>query len=292
MELDLQRPLDQFKSRHFHTEELLVYRPAHRNISGVASCEVKTMALVGMHVAHKTVSQPTWTWSTFEHRWNAPDCTALPPEGDEAGSGPSTACPDSVRHDYNFYPRDCAADGVGAMSCQSCNTVPLSNSPDPEQLCTSAETDATGDTGWCLDLPPAAEQGKSKLCRQVSVAEHFPTAHALNQACAAALGRSSVWSNYQLISTQWLNQASSLCQSSGPMGNLRTDIMPQINLAATGAEPQMRPYLGNTSMESYGRSNCTGCHKAAAVKPDETSYSTDMMYWLQLEAFGLDAGDD
>ncbi|MBK1647497.1 hypothetical protein CKO36_02535 [Rhabdochromatium marinum] len=59
------------------------------------------------------------------------------------------------------------------------------------------------------------------------------------------------------------------------MGGLRPNIMPQIKLAAAGAEPQMRPYLGNTSMESYGRSNCTGCHKAAAVTPADTSFSTD-----------------
>lgn len=59
-----------------------------------------------------------------------------------------------------------------------------------------------------------------------------------------------------------------------------------------GAEPQPRPYLANTSMESYGRSNCIGCHKAATIMMDpSTSLSTDMMYWLQLEAFTFDPTD-
>lgn len=294
MELDPERPLDQFKAGYFHTEDMMVYTPADRNLSGIASCEVKTMALVGMHIAHKTNKQPTWIWSTFEHRWNAPDCTRLPPEGDQAGSGPSTACPANVPHSYNFYPQHCSEDGELTMRCQSCNLVPVSNSPDPQRLCTSADVSGHPDnTGWCLDLPPAAERGVAKLCRQVPVAEHYPTADALNQACAAALGNRSVWSNYQLISTQWLNQGFASCQSSGPLGGLRPDLYPQIDLAPAGAEPQPRPYLANTSMESYGRSNCTGCHKAAAVVPSSDSISTDMMYWLQLEAFSVDsAGAD
>jgi len=32
-----------------------------------------TVALVGLHVLHKTAKQPTWVWATFEHIDNVPD---------------------------------------------------------------------------------------------------------------------------------------------------------------------------------------------------------------------------
>ncbi|HYP15228.1 MAG TPA: hypothetical protein VEQ63_14965, partial [Bryobacteraceae bacterium] len=37
-----------------------------------SQCRVTTVALVGLHIIHKTGSQPTWVWSTFEHVDNVP----------------------------------------------------------------------------------------------------------------------------------------------------------------------------------------------------------------------------
>lgn len=270
----------------YHTERLLVYSPASRSITGVESCELKTMALIGMHVAHKTVRQPGWIWSTFEHSRNAPECTSLPPQGDQAGSGPNTNCPGAVAGDYNLYAKACSD---GSPHCQTCNAVPVSNSPDPTRICTSEEVSAgtQQNTGWCLDLPPAPERGQSKLCRQVPSQVGYPTAFALNQSCKAQIGPQSVWSNYELISTQWINQASSVCQNgvTAP-GRTRNGIHPQVVLLQQGMPAQWRPYLGNSSMESYGRSNCIGCHLQAGVQqPGQPKVNTDQMYWLQLEAF-------
>ncbi|MEO1017840.1 MAG: hypothetical protein AAFY56_09115, partial [Pseudomonadota bacterium] len=193
-------------ARQYHTEELLIYTPAYRNSTGVASCERKAMALVGMHIARKTVKQPNWTWSTFEHQRNTPDCEGLPPAGDMAGSGPNTSCPTTVRYDHNFFPASCSEDQPGNGACQSCNAVPVSNASG----CNNP--DVADDTSWCLDLPPASELGFSKLCRQVSVAANHPTAHTLNLTCNGRLGPRSAWSNYQLISTQWYNTESDICQ--------------------------------------------------------------------------------
>ncbi|WP_434424516.1 hypothetical protein [Nannocystis pusilla] len=36
-------------------------------------CQALTVALVGLHIIHKTQAQPTWVWATFEHVDNAPD---------------------------------------------------------------------------------------------------------------------------------------------------------------------------------------------------------------------------
>lgn len=289
MEYEDQSRATPFALGPYHTEEMLVFSPADRSVTGVASCEIKTMALIGMHIAHKTVRQPGWIWSTFEHRMNAPECTSLPPQGDQEGSGPNINCPTSVDRGYNLFAEECSDGAAGSAACQSCNQVPVSNSPDPQQVCTSSELSggSSDNTGWCLDLPPAAEQGKSKLCRQVPLSVGYPTAHALNQSCAAQLGRQSVWSNYQLISTQWINQGSMTCQNGvAAPGRSREAILPQVFLLANGSEPQLRPYLANSSMESYGRSNCIGCHIQAAIKNAvNTKLSTDLMYWLQLEAF-------
>lgn len=267
-------------ARQYHTEDLLVYTPSYRNSTGEASCERKTMALVGMHAARKTVKQPNWTWSTFEHRRNAPDCAGLPPAGTGAGSGPNTSCPASVRRDYNFFPASCSARRGDPNACQSCNVVPVSNATGCDN------PDVADDVSWCLDRPPAAQQGISKLCRQVPVARNHPTAGFLNAVCGTLVGRRSVWSNYQLISTQWFNQASDQCQTLD--GADRTLIEPQVNIGSTQAST--RPYLGNTSMESYSRADCMGCHANAAVDGKSGAPSTDQMYWLQLEVGATGAG--
>ncbi|MEZ5863733.1 MAG: hypothetical protein R3D25_06540 [Geminicoccaceae bacterium] len=266
--------------RRYHIEELLVYTPSYRNSTGTATCERKKMALVGMHVARKTVKQPNWTWSTFEHRLNAPNCAGLPPAGTGSGASPNTACPATVRQDYNFFPKSCSARGQNPDACQACNVVPVSNAPGCDN------PDVAGDVSWCLDQPPAAQLGMSRLCRQVPVGTNHPTANFLNSICGSFMGLLSVWSNYQLISTQWFNIASNQCQTLDEAD--RTLIEPQVNIASPSSPT--RPYLGNTSMESYSRSDCMGCHANATVDGTKGAPSTDQMYWLQLEVGAAGSG--
>ena len=71
---------------NYYTEDLLIYSPAYRNASGIESCELRTMALAGFHIIHKTARQPAWVWTTFEHRDFAPNCSEqmpapIPPPG-------------------------------------------------------------------------------------------------------------------------------------------------------------------------------------------------------------------
>ncbi|HWT04755.1 MAG TPA: hypothetical protein VN224_03285, partial [Xanthomonadales bacterium] len=50
-----------------------VYTPAVTSPTKVQeSCQRQKMALVGLHIVHKTASAPQWIWSTFEHVDNAP----------------------------------------------------------------------------------------------------------------------------------------------------------------------------------------------------------------------------
>jgi len=274
------------KQGKFHREKLLLYTPSFRNSTGEASCELKTMDLAGQHIAHKTIKQPNWIWSTFEHKLNAPDCTALPDSGNEQGDdGPSTACPTTIDTNYSFFPKSCSEGGSNEAACQTCNVGPLSNLPAnamPEE-CTNPDAPEGKDTPWCLDLGPAADAGITKACRQFPIEDNYPSAHAWNEACADALGSRSVWSNYQLVSTQWFVGESVRCET-GSTNPARTMLQPQVDVSATAdMDATTRPFLGNTSMEAYVRSNCTGCHSAATISGESDSPSTDLMYWLSLE---------
>jgi hypothetical protein len=128
--------------------------------------------------------------------------------------------------------------------------------------------------------------GYSNLCRQVPLATNYPTAYAQTQACNNDTGASSVWSNYALISTQWFTAFNTprTCQNAAIAVNPlqaanRASYAPQVTMS-DGKTPF--PYLANTSMESYERSVCMGCHQKA-VTGGNPKVSTDFMYFLQLE---------
>lgn len=262
----------QIDASMYHLEQLLVYNPAYRNSTGVASCELRTLATVGLHFAHKTFNQPNWIWSTFEHNLNAPDCTGpMPAPGTQQAN---TSCPATVASNFNFYGTEC--NGM-VQACAACNAAPA-----PNGKCANPSTQ-TG-AGFCLDEPPATIKGISTLCRQVPIAT-YPEAAAWNSACQGAIGGNSVWSNYSLISSQWgtsaipagcSNVAGMIASSSGVNDAV---ILPKV---PTGS--QMKSLLANTSMESYDRSNCIGCHaKAAITNTAKAQLSTDFMYFLQLQ---------
>ena len=265
-----------FEPSKYHLEKLLVYTPSYRNSTGEETCELRTMAMVGMHFERKTENQPNWIWATFEQNDNAPDCTGpMPGIGSQE---PNTSCPDTVSTDYNLYPMDCNS---GAGDCAPCNTAPASNAP--PDACVNPKS--TTGNGWCLDLPANPTNGRSKLCRQVPVAD-YPEAGPWNDACQAALGASSVWANYGIISSQWCTSAipagcdnvAALIAGDSLSGPIMDVILP------TDMTPLNKPFLGNTTMESYDRSNCTGCHAKARITNNAgNTLSTDLMYWLQLE---------
>ena len=68
-------------------------------------CDVGIIALIGLHIIHKTTSQPSWTWATFDHVDNVPD----------AGS-------DAIaEQDWNFFSPVCEPRPVPA----GCMTVSM-----------------------------------------------------------------------------------------------------------------------------------------------------------------------
>ena len=274
----------------FHVEQLLAYTPAWRNkpdgdVAQTDSCELRTMALVGVHIAHKTTSQPAWVWSTFEHVDNAPLCSDAPT------FKPSAGCPASVDKEWNFYGTQCSDD---AAACKACNEIPTSN--DPDGVCKNDTVD--NDTGWCVNQPPATMAGTSKLCRQVPFGEDGYTEAGLwNDACQAALGTESAWSNYMLISTQWYAHDFGGTDCKNVSKQLFAWDASKTKWTNNASKANMVPQptwtggasvLGNTAMESYEKSNCVGCHAKSTyggnlTAETDTYPSTDFMYWLKLE---------
>ena len=152
---------------HYYSEDLLVYTPSYRSSDGLERCELRTMAMVGMHIAHKTLRQPARIWSTFEHRDISPNCT-------EAVTGPGNintnmSCPTSVKQDFDLYGTQCNDDDP---ECATCNVTPSSN--DVDDVCRNPTT--LPQEGWCLDQEPAASAGTSKLCRHVAIEPRKSTA--------------------------------------------------------------------------------------------------------------------
>jgi len=280
---------------HFHMEKLLVYSPNYRNSSQKDTCELKPMAMVGMHMGHKTVKQPNWIWATYEHTENALDCTQITP-GTHSGSV-NTHCPDDPANiTSSLNPNNCGE--AGNETCAPCNKPPAMNGIGQ---CVNPFSDPNGKDGWCLDLPPSPVGGLSQLCRQIPVAhgycssdvdtqctddsdcatgasclQSYPAANDQNTACHTAIATApgandkSPWQQYLLISAHWEGNSYSTCQNAAQVITAKPDSQPinqqflreQVVLATdtNGTVTQQRPILGNTSMESYDRANCIACH--------------------------------
>lgn len=215
----------------FHTQTVLVYTPASQNPKYPASCSTKLMGLVGLHIGHKTNSASQWLWSTFEHVDNAPT------EADVASG--------KLKAKYNYYDPKCPA-----SKCPP-NQVP----PRP----------------W---NPTKVSSFHSQVVRMDMFKGNefaFESAKARNaDALKLLLGvsSSSVWQNYELISTMWPTNTGQ-CQ-------------------ATPGDPLGTPapnFLANTTLETYIQgmvpnvsSNCIECHNNATMT---TPVPSDFTYVLQ-----------
>lgn len=125
-----------------------------------------TVALVGLHILHKTQNQPTWVWATFEQVDNVPGGTP-PPDG------------------YNFYNSNCTAQKVTlsngdtvTVSCNANTSPPYyldSARPVPIQITRTNTIDATN-----------AAPVNTKMQGQINT--FYPN---------------SVWQYYQLIDVIW-----------------------------------------------------------------------------------------
>lgn len=194
-------------------------------------CETVTVALVGMHIIHKTQGQPTWIWSTFEHVRNAPN------DSDVANAG-------STR--WNFYNPACARQTITVpAACQFKNHASITTTCKPN----IAPQYYLGD-----GCPPPTPTQVTRL-NPIDTA-----ATAANTAAWYAIGTAypndSVWNNYALVNVLWSTDV--------PTSQPRS--VPQ-----TFNSPQPNEQVANTTLETYiQQSKCIDCHKYATIAGSQT----------------------
>jgi hypothetical protein len=85
--------------RTFYFRSAWVQDPSTQN------CSKATVALVGLHIVHKTFSSPQWIWASFEHVNNVPRPHAPPSTrftfNDRSGTPMPSASPRNVQAPYN-----------------------------------------------------------------------------------------------------------------------------------------------------------------------------------------------
>jgi hypothetical protein len=220
------------------------------------------VALVGLHIIHKTVSQPSWIWATFEHVDNAPDQSAV-----DAGA---------VDRDYTFYSASCTPrdipDGckkrdpsLGQTSCTP-NTVPA----------------------YALDLN-AGKAGEACPPYPIQVTRRFATpdthenplvqTNAAAQAMIRTANPDSVYQYYKLVNVLW---------NDSPVDENADKQPPLAPLSDTAFRPNPNAFpVANTTMETYFQGHtCIFCHSTATVAasaeyPDQ-KFASDYSFVFQM----------
>jgi len=217
----------------------------------------KEMGLVGMHIAVKTESSPTWVWATFEHVDNVRinDFLADPGVDGNAPKAPSFYDPNQPTKTVNVLP-------------------------------TPTGKDASGNPTWDI----------SKVTYPVQVTRVIPIPVAkevLNSEVQGILGKAgSVLRYYELIDTQWPTgtdpkTGTSPLTPAVPPGTPINFNAP--NAIANKAPGDITPtFLTNSTMETYFQTgnqpatneeegssfditpifateSCTGCHYSAGI---------------------------
>ncbi len=158
-------------------------------------CSLVQVGLVGMHISIKTEDQPNSIWATFEHVDNCPEVDLI-----------------KKKH-YNFYNTD---------SSQPSNTVPSPNE-------TIMDTSLRDPSWFNPDGDPIKPLGQ--IVREIPITA---ATESLNASYQNALAN-TVWANYQLVSTQWMEPTS---------------------------QKVYPTFLSNTTLETFDQSgsSCFGCH--------------------------------
>ncbi|GHA04380.1 hypothetical protein GCM10008090_12170 [Arenicella chitinivorans] len=242
----------------YHAVPAMVFTPARYRSDGKDACELETVGLVGLHVVHKTVQQPQWIWSSFEHIDNVPECRDQNTFFTAPSALNTPTCPSQVTGEFSYFSND---------GPTACNTAPPGNA---------------GDNKFHLD-----QRGvPSRLCRANALETSAPPVNQAYQTLLKAINPASVWQYYQLIGTQWNANIQSTC-------SLNTDYvaentLPQYKIKGSSSGPTPLP-MANSTMEGYeqGSANCINCHAGAKlkIKPkgEAEAIPSDFVWFLNQE---------
>jgi len=222
-------------------------------------CEQVTVALVAFHVIHKTQSQPTWIWATFEHKDNAPNAGTTSPQ---TWNFNSPACsPKTIP-----VPTACQYDGKASVttSCTA-NTPPLYNIGD-----------------GC----PAATP--TQVTRVNPIDTTAATVNTTVQSAIQNAWSGSVWQNYMLVNVVWSSNPAVIppaCTtgSSGCQSTVTPQITPSMNPSVAVANTVLETYIqASAPGNGFAKSNCILCHVYAEVPgaPNATPYASDFSFAL------------
>nr|MDP9120715.1 hypothetical protein [Acidobacteriota bacterium] len=231
-------------SRYFWREQDL-YISADRSADHRAFCISKAkLGLVGLHILHKTASQPDWFWSTFEHRDNAPPATT--------GACSAGAGDPHVR--YSYYQPACPPGVCGPN----------------RQLAKPAggflwETRPPYAKRYATPYGPGGLYG-TQVVRCQPVEKNSPSSPLLDARWHQKLAH-TVWENYQLTGTQWAfgytggppfppKQARCLASSG--------DLCAPPVLLDSVLETYMQPQVSSTD-DTDLHNGCVQCHNLATT---------------------------
>lgn len=232
--------------KNYKLSEALVYDPHNPDF-----CEHRTVALVGLHILHKTTTQPQWTWATFEHVNNTPDQAEV-----DRGNVP--------KDKYRFFNPDFVEEAV-SPECQTYKTDTC------QPLGGNTKTHKAPNTPppYCLKLAKERPDDFTCLPKPVQVTRVHPIPDTLiNPAVSlnkwvheqiAAQNKHSVFLNYELVSVLWSDSAVD--------ENQPGEAVPTVPLSLSGLRPTVADLpLANTMMETYVQEKtCQDCHSNAAI---------------------------
>lgn len=192
-------------------------------------CRPTVVALVGLHIIHKTQSQPTWIWATFEHVDNV-------------------VGPNNTPNCCNFSSQKCTPQQV-TVSQSSCLA---SGQSSPVTVSCTANTSPPYNLGpGCPNPVPIQVQRTTPLNSTALGVD--ATAWSAIQAQNPA----SVFQYYQLVDVLW---------STNPTQDPTKPQKVPLNPASlTSGNPGT---VANTTLETYIQtSQCTDCHRYANIAP-------------------------
>lgn len=242
------------KWKQYKTSAAVIYDPE------TEGCQHSVIALVGMHIVHKTASQPQWIWATFEHVNNAPDTASIQSDGRVTG-------------DYTFYDNSCSVKPVPA----SCKAKVLKGAPVTE---TSCEVNVS--PAYYLDAAGHCPAYPVRVSRDFPIKDttdnHVASLNQVVQQLITENNADSVFANYQLVNVLW---SSAAVNDNTPPGN-----PPVTPLSISGETPSLTTVpVANTMLETYAQGfNCLSCHKYASVASAAESqlggkaYATDYSF--------------
>ena len=186
------------------------------------------VALVGLHILHKTTKQPSWVWATFEQVDNVPNMTDTT----------------YARRGYNFFNPNCKN-----------VTFPVA----PQYLATGATSPVTINCD-SINVPPAyylklggPGPKPNNVKRLTPIDANAAKTNDFMQKQIKSLYPNSVWQYYELVNVVW---------SSNPRGV--TDTTSNLPFKLNGMLPNVP--VANSTMESYIQQNtCTYCHTFSSI---------------------------